>query len=243
MHNHNFRLFFGADQEQVHNWWVSFKATEEGRDFFELRPDLDARFHRDGLRKLLPGSFHLDAGPVSKTGSAEIITWGSILGTGNDFQRRFLTGTWLKCNHNEHQNKFWPAFFESMDLLEAGVLWPGGPQFAEGWALVVVDGKADLEEICVQVGLRSYNGAPHMCSLCNADRGGTPWTDFHPDAACRTTVMNQHQFCRLLAGVGLADISSMLRVRISGAWMLRSQSSSQWVWDFGGQDDEFGVQM
>ena len=69
------------------------------------------------LSHTIPMSFHADAGPMSKTKSAEIACWGSAVGEGKDFQRRFLSATWVKETHLETDNKFWEEFFDSLYLM------------------------------------------------------------------------------------------------------------------------------
>ena len=180
-----FRIHLGADSDKLHEWWDNFRRTQEGQLFFAVRPDLrDADF-----RHLLPLSLHFDAGPISKTTSAEIATWGRAVGyaLGNDFESRYCCGVWVKTKHNEQDNRFWESLFDSLDLLESG-LDENGQLLAGGWKGTVVDLKDDLEEACAQFGFQSYSGE-EMCGYCRANRTDLPFNHFSRDALWVPTVL------------------------------------------------------
>ena len=92
VHSHNpvrFIKSFGACIIQLQRFWHDFFDSRDGAAYRRIHPYLrdkspfDLRFH-------LPLMLHEDAAPAGKTVSSNGILWGSLLGSGEDLQKRFL---------------------------------------------------------------------------------------------------------------------------------------------------------
>ena len=189
-----FRRHLGADLTRLRAWWEQYKETPEGKEFFNVvRPELQG-LSLDDLQWWIPLSIHLDAGPISKTQSAEIATWGpaASFSEGSDFERRFLFGTWLKTPHDESENKLWDILLESERCLESGT-FEDGTRLAGGWKACFIEGKMDLEEACAQLGFQSYS-SEEPCGYCGANRSNMPWNHFSSRAAFVRTIYSTPRF-------------------------------------------------
>ena len=80
----------------------------------------------------------------------------------------------------------WTAILDDFDQLANG-----GFTDADGivWSGVLIFGTADLEQLCLQWGLKSYNSPLEMCGYCRGNRHDStiPHTDLQEGAAWRPT--------------------------------------------------------
>ena len=86
-----------------------------------------------------------------------------------------------------------------MERLEKGksengkVIAPAEDDCKRFWTAVLVDLKADLEELCSQLGFQAYS-KPDMCGFCEANDTDKPWSHFSLAAAFTHTIYTTLQF-------------------------------------------------
>ena len=78
----------------------------------------------------------------------------------------------------------WQAILDDFDALASGIFTDDDGVV---WSLILIFGTGDMEQLCIQWGLRSYNDPQEMCGLCRANRGTRPFTDMQAGAVWRPT--------------------------------------------------------
>ena len=83
----------------------------------------------------------------------------------------------------------WEAFFQDMDFLAQGVDPDLNPLYVDDngnqWGGCLLFGQADLEQICIHYGLKSYNDNDEMCPWCDANRTDRKYTNLQADSEWR----------------------------------------------------------
>lgn len=78
----------------------------------------------------------------------------------------------------------WKAILDDFDALATGGFTDDNGVI---WDLILVFGTGDMEQLCIQWGLKSYNDPHEMCGVCRADRSTRPHTDMLDTAQWRPT--------------------------------------------------------
>ena len=184
----NPRLFahrLGADPESVECFWRGLHSSPQGRHFWRIHPWLRGRSAAD-LRRHIPVIVHDDAGPVSKSSSAYVRNWWSLLGVGRETETRFLLSTVMKEQH-ELPDLSWRAILRSFEELSR-------PVPDDGWGALLLFVGSDLEFACNDLGFTHFN-AVQCCYLCGATNGpGAPNNDFSRDALWKGTLKSNRNF-------------------------------------------------
>ena len=120
-----------------------------------------------------------------------------------------MSGAWIsEGNDHGDQNKFWPSFLHYLHCLATGrfsrfnvgrkpwtktssklyklrgqLIAPIEDGSEISWTVVVILGKADLEELTEYYKLHSYNSTTRVCAFCFADRQLLPFNHFSKAAA------------------------------------------------------------
>ena len=92
VHSHNPGRFvkrFGACSIQLQQFWHDFFDSRDGASYRRIHPHLRDKSPYE-LRFHLPFMLHEDAAPAGKTVSSNGILWGSLLGCGEELQKRFF---------------------------------------------------------------------------------------------------------------------------------------------------------
>ena len=163
-------------------------SRDEGQAFWDAHPWLrgttpvDHKWH-------LPLVLFDDAGPFSNTKSTYARQFYSLLGTGSEKESRILIATGV-VNKSE-EDKSWPIVLDSFSKL-AHNKEPGS------WGGILLFLGADLEYACNVVGLRHFNSAGEMCSLCLANSSDYPFNDLMGNAAYKATLVDNETFLNRL---------------------------------------------
>lgn len=64
------------------------------------------------------------------------------------------------------------------------------------WKFILVFGQGDLEQLCVNWGMVSYNGVHEMCGICLANRTDKQFTNLQETAEWRATCPLSNQALR-----------------------------------------------
>ena len=193
-HKEQFHERLGAKPDELRTFWQGFQRQPHNRAFVERHPFL-AGMGLDDLSYVVPLAVHEDAGPVSKSQSATIISWSSIVGKGSEKLTHFPIASWVKGKHETQlsDHPCWQVLLHDFEKLARGhdheraesiVADAGG---GRPWRFVLLFAKADEQNRCDQWGLVHYNAVGQCCPDCLADRGALPWTDLQATAAWRPT--------------------------------------------------------
>ena len=213
-HNrHKFTFIFGAEKDRLRKFWTGLFASDEGAELRNLHPMLQGR-SVEQLCSAIPVVVHEDAAPYTKRSSCSVVTWGSILCKGTDIQVKFLHHTEARATGLPANScrLAWKSFFDQMDALAEGIHLASGAYAAQDpdgtvWRCILLFGKCDLEQL-VRWGHRSYND-DMICSSCNCDRSGLPWTDLRANAPWRATEVVSDEEYRLRITPGHPIAASM----------------------------------
>ena len=176
-----FRRHLGARPDDVENFWRNLFSSPRGQRLRRCHPQLVGKSPSD-LRHSLPLWLHEDSGPFSKRHSTTILNFGSLLGTGKDFQVRFQVCSFLKTKGEPYDSGFdgWEAILEDFGCLATGCNDCGEPFVCiDGinWGGILTFGGADMEQLCIPWGLPGY-GDEEPCFECDCDRtDDKPWTN------------------------------------------------------------------
>ena len=80
---------FGACNIQLQQFWHDLFDSRDGAAYKRIHPYLRDKSPYE-LRFHLPFMLHEDAAPAGKTVSSNGILWGSLLGCGEELQKRFF---------------------------------------------------------------------------------------------------------------------------------------------------------
>ena len=84
-----------------------------------------------------------------------------------------------------------------MDRLAEGKLPNGEDAYVDEagrqWGGILLFAQSDLEQLCLQWGLPSYNDIDEMCPYCRANRSSRPFTNLQEDAEWRPTASLSNQ--------------------------------------------------
>ena len=137
----------------------------------------------DDWKRMVPLTMHEDAGPYTKRLSANIVSFGGLLGRGGEKMCQYPIISYIKERRptDEELESMWnPILLDFEDLAHRGV----GP-----WRFVLLYVKSDLEVRSVVWGLPSFNST-EPCTECRADCSGRPFTDLRTNASWRDTVLD-----------------------------------------------------
>lgn len=139
----------------------------------------------DELQYVVPLVLHEDAAPITKLLGANMISFSSILGVGDEKLTHFLCASYIKRKKDEagDHTPMWNALLADFEaLITTADSDSRGP-----WRFLLLFVKGDEEVRCVEWGLQHYNASEECCSECKADRSGRPWTDMRRGASWRGT--------------------------------------------------------
>lgn len=129
----DFKIRMGADPDRIQWFWKELRATKMGESLWKTHPELIGKEPAD-LRFCIPLTGHADGAPYTKKGSATFVSWGAVLGTGNELETRFLSFS-FPDRHQEGGEVGWKTWFWSFAALARGVMPasdPDGNQWPEG---------------------------------------------------------------------------------------------------------------
>jgi len=184
-----FKRRFGAIDHQIRLFWEQFISRPHNREWASTHPYLKDKSASD-LARTIPCTIHEDAGPVSKTLSADCLSFASLLGDGDEKVTKFLCASWVK-SHECNTSSVWEAVLGDFHSLASGIV--GGSAVAapedgsEPWTFVLILAKGDEDCHCNEWGLPHFSGADEVCSECLANRSNRPFTDLRACAEWRPT--------------------------------------------------------
>ncbi len=184
-YDHEFRLRLGAEVGKLRGFWSQFLSRHTTRHVAATHPVL-AGMGEDELAHVVPLTLHTDAAPASKEKSSVCISFGGLLGTGDEKLTRFVCATYLK-ERGVDDAAVWSHILEDLDKLasrERPVI-----QDTDGtvWTFVVLFMKSDEEVRCSEIGFPSYSAGAEVCSECMSNRTTRPFTDMSAAALWRPT--------------------------------------------------------
>ena len=123
-----FRLRLGADSAKLRDFWTEFLRRPRTRDWASKHPFLQDKAPADMVSSI-PCVLHTDAGPCSKSQSCNVVSWSSLLATGDEKRTRFPVCTFLKTNSNG-DSQSWSLILQDFDACASGIGWlPVGAPF------------------------------------------------------------------------------------------------------------------
>ena len=174
-----FRLRFGADADKVRSFWDVFFSSDIRVQWAQEHSFLKGKAPRD-LTRTIPLVLHQDAGPCSKTKSADCICFSSLLGEGSEKLTKWLLATFiLDKSRDEKDTKVWQEILENLNA----AMTNGCGE----WFFCTLFAKADEEQRSLKWGLPSYNDIHEICSECMCNRSNRPYTDLSRNARWRPT--------------------------------------------------------
>ena len=188
LHAHDRRKWaqvFGADTARLSNFWAQLFSSTQGQQLKADHPYL--RHHSVAeITHCIPCFIWDDAAPFSKKRSAQSLLWGSVLGTGLDFERIFLYCSEISIKGGDAMRAAgaWELLFADFDSLADGVKYVMGVDGIK-WRLTLLFTEADNEQR-VSWGFRDYRTAM-ICSECDCNRDDMPFTDLRDTADWRPT--------------------------------------------------------
>eukprot|EP00959_Pyramimonas_sp_CCMP1952_P122280 2556364-Pyramimonas_sp.AAC.1 len=160
----------GADSTKLRDFWTSFMNRPGTKEWASNHPFLKRKSVGD-LVWTVPCSVHCDAGPVTKSKSANIVSWSSMVGFGGEKTSKFTVASYLKSSNNTDA-PLWRALLNDFDHLATGVV--GGTAVAGDdrklikFVLLVV--KSDEEACSNEFGLPHFNSlTPCRDCLCDSE--------------------------------------------------------------------------
>ena len=178
-----FRLRFGADEDRLLAFWQGLLARPLGREMASRIQYLNGKTPSQ-LKNTIPLVVHEDAGPCSKSKSANCISFSSLLGIGSEKSCKYLVSTYLK-NRGDRSQAPWIVVLNDLDKLANGDIMI--ECFDKLWDMVLLFAKADEETRSMEFGLASYNDVDEVCSECLCNRSGRPFTDLQRTSLWRPT--------------------------------------------------------
>ena len=169
-----FRLRFGADTQEVGAFWARFFDSTVRARWVDQHMFLRGKSAAD-LEKTIPLVVHQDAGPCSKTHSADCISFSSLLGQGSEKVTKFLLSTYISDPGND--TLVWDAILSDLRL--------AADQGVGGWHFCLLFAKADEEQRSIKWGIPSYNDPMDVCSECLSNRSNRPFSDLSRTARWR----------------------------------------------------------
>ena len=177
---------FGADTRILRAFWDQFLTREATREWSQRLPALRGKAPAD-LVTTVPYVLHSDAGPCTKTRSANSVSWSALLGSGPEKVSKIQIFTHLK-EDNRGDQVAWARVLQDFEALATGVV--GGATVAQqgrrSFKFTVLIFKSDEEVHANELGMPHF-GADDMCSDCLANRSTRPFTDLREAAAWRPT--------------------------------------------------------
>ena len=185
-----FAQVMGAQEERLVAFWTGLFASPQGLEFQRLHPHLRNKSPED-LKHTVPLRLHEGAGPFSKGGSVNVISWSPLRGRGIELESKYVYCTHIKEAGEGPDESAWQGFIDNLDALAHGMLPDGTPLAgADGvvWSGLMLFGGADLEVECLSWGLASYNEVDtDCCGWCLGDRRHRPLNDLRRKAKWRPT--------------------------------------------------------
>ena len=183
-----FKTRLGANERMLDNFWEQFIKRPENVKWASTHPALLGKSPRD-LRRTIPCSLHEDAGPISKTLSADCVSWSAFLGDGDEKVTHYLSWSDVKEKLKDvNVDIAWDAFLKDFEELATGYV-DGSPVARDSngavWSFALLFSKGDEECHCNTWGLTHWQNAVDCCSECLANRTSRPFTDLRGVAAWR----------------------------------------------------------
>ena len=172
-----FATLLGAAESKLQTFWSRFRAHPDFQKHVASFPAL-AHLQEHDWSKMVPLTFHEDAGPYIKGASVNIISFTGLLGRGPEKTSQYLVASYIKEGVADHADvvAMWaPILADMQKLVTEGI---GGYRF------LLLFMKADLEVRSNSWGLSSYNGT-HPCTECICNRADIPWTELSGEAKWR----------------------------------------------------------
>ena len=185
-HPHEFSRIFGCDSEKLRAFWTNFLARPRTRAWAHQHPHLRRKTVGD-LVCTSPCVVHSDAGPCSKTLSANIVSWSALLGSGGENTTKILVCSFLKENMLGDRPS-WELLLRDFEASATGMV-DGRAVAQQGrkrWKFVLLIAKSDEEAHANEFGLVHYN-SPENCGDCLANDSTRPFTDLRRESAWRPT--------------------------------------------------------
>ena len=108
-----FRLRFGADVIKLRAFWNMFFCSPVRRAWATTHTYLTGKGPSD-LERTIPIVVHQDAGPISKTQSADVISFSSMLSDGPEKITKFLIATCIHTPSNDVQ--IWVGILQDLEI-------------------------------------------------------------------------------------------------------------------------------
>jgi hypothetical protein len=178
-----FREVLGADPDVLGPYWTAMLRDDSFAAHVRAHPVLRG-FSPERWRQCIPVTLHEDAGPYLNSGSCNVVSWGSLFGSGGDKVSEFILASYVK-DKNAHPTEaelanMWNPIFADFDrLLTIGI---------GGFCFLPVYAKGDLECRANSWGLAHYN-SEEVCTECRANRAAASFTDLGSEAAWRRTLV------------------------------------------------------
>ena len=186
------RIRLGGDPARLREFWRQFRADLGGRDMMGQHPFLRG-LSLPELAYVIPVMLHEDAGPISKSQSATIVSWSSLLASGSEKVSHYPIATFTRPKHKfdrELLSPCWDLTLRDFQSLALGLLGGEAIVPAEGgrcFKLVLLFCKGDEQVRSDEWGLAHHNAAGECCPDCKANRTNLPFTDLQPSAGWRAT--------------------------------------------------------
>jgi len=171
-----FKLRFGAEVAKVRSFWQTQIDSPVRPNWANEHSILKGK-SVDDLAHTIPIAVHQDAGPCTKTKSADCISFSSLLAEGGEKVTKLLLATCVADSNNDWQ--VWREVLKDLD--EAAT------RGVDGWFLVLLFGKADEEQRSQKWRVPHYNDVAEICSECLCNRSNRPFTDLSRTARWRPT--------------------------------------------------------
>ena len=193
----------GGHVDKIQEFWEGLFSSPQGAELRRLHPNLRDKSPAD-LRYAIPLRLHEDAGPFSKGGSVNVISWSPLLAKGKELECKFIFCMYIKLAEQGAAEEAWREFIIDLVSLAEGMMGIGEPIIGDdgvNWSGIMLFGGGDLEVECLSWGLASYNQAESdCCGWCLGDRANRPLTDLRRKALWRQTesMSNDMFMARLL---------------------------------------------
>ena len=187
----------GGNVNRIEQFWQGLFDSPHGVELRDLHPHLRGKTPAD-LKYTIPLRLHEDAGPFSKGGSVNIISWSSLLAKGKELAGKIVFGNYIKTAEQGPAEDGWSEFIADLEALAAGMQGNGQPIVGAdniNYSAIMLFGGADLEVECMAWGLASYNeNESDCCGWCLGDRRHRPLTDLRRSALWRPTERMSNDF-------------------------------------------------
>ena len=96
-----------------------------------------------------------------------------------------------KASGRASDDPTWEKFLSYFDAMANGVDEEGNVLYQDPdgaqWSFVLIFGQGDLEQLCINWGVQSYNNEDEICGCCLANRSTRPFTNLQENAEWRPT--------------------------------------------------------